>query len=75
MKWVLGLELFLNTLSHIRRDRYNMVVNYLKDSEDEAHLDNILLTYNLISIINFPTRVQNASCTAIDNFFIDVSQF
>jgi hypothetical protein len=50
-------------------------INYLKDSEDKTHLDNILLSYNLISIINFPTRVQNTSSTAIDNIFIDVSQF
>jgi len=50
-------------------------INYLKESEDKSHLDNILLSYNLISIINFPTRVQNTSSTAIDNIFIDVSQF
>ena len=50
-------------------------INYLKDSEDKTHLDTILLYYNLISIINFPTRIQNISSTAIDNIFIDVSQF
>jgi len=50
-------------------------INYLKESEDKTHLDNILLSYNLISIINSPTRVQNTSSTAIDNIFIAVSQF
>jgi hypothetical protein len=50
-------------------------INYLKDSEDKTHPDNILLSYNIISIINFLTRVQNTSSTAIDNIFIDVSQF
>jgi hypothetical protein len=50
-------------------------INYLKESEDKTHLHNILLSYNLISIINFLTRVQNTSSTAIDNIFIDVSQF
>jgi hypothetical protein len=50
-------------------------INYLKESEDKTHLDNILLSCNLINIINFPTRVQNISSTAIDNIFIDVSQF
>jgi hypothetical protein len=50
-------------------------INYLKVSEDKTHLDNILLSYNLISITNFPTRVQNASSTAIDNIFIDVTQY
>jgi len=34
-----------------------------------------LLSYNLISIINFPTRVQNTSATARDNIFIVISQF
>ena len=50
-------------------------INYLKESKDKTHLDNILLSYNLISIINFPTRVQNTSSTAKDNVFIDVTQF
>jgi len=36
---------------------------------------NLLLSYNLISIINFPMRVQNTSATARDNIFIVVSQF
>jgi hypothetical protein len=50
-------------------------INYLKQSEDKTHLDNILLSYNLISIINFLTRVQNTSYIAIDHIFIDVSHF
>jgi hypothetical protein len=49
-------------------------INYLKESYDKTHMY-ILLSYNLISIINFPTRVQNLSSTAIDNIFIYVSQF
>ena len=31
-------------------------------------------TYNLISTINFPTRVQGNSATAIDNIFIDITR-
>ena len=50
-------------------------INYLKENEDKTHLANNLLSYNLISIINFLTREQNTSSTAIDNIFIDVSQF
>jgi hypothetical protein len=50
-------------------------INYLKESEDKTHLDNILLFYNLISIINIPTRVQNTASTSIDNIFNDVSKF
>jgi hypothetical protein len=34
-------------------------------------LEAILKTYNLMSIVNFPARIQHNSSTAIDNFFID----
>jgi hypothetical protein len=37
--------------------------------------DNLLLSYNLTSIINFPTRVQNTSAVGIYNIFTDISQF
>jgi hypothetical protein len=50
-------------------------INYLKESEDKTNLHNILLSYNLISIINFLTRVQNTPLLQKDNIFIDVSQF
>jgi hypothetical protein len=50
-------------------------INYLNESENKNQLDNLLLSYNLTSTINFPTRVQIISATAIDNIFIDVSQF
>ena len=39
------------------------------------HVDNLLLSYNLTSIINFPARVQNTSVIAIYKTFIDTSQF
>jgi len=45
------------------------------ESEKKNHLDNLLLSYNLTSIINFPTRVQTTSATATDNIFTDTSQF
>ena len=50
-------------------------INYLMESEKKNQLDNLLLSCNLTNIINFPTRVQNTSATAIDNIFIDVSEF
>jgi hypothetical protein len=31
----------------------------------------LLLSYNLYSTVNFPTRVHNNSVTAVDNIFID----
>lgn len=38
-------------------------------------LDNLLLSYNVTSIINFPTRVQNTSAVAVYNIFTNISQF
>ena len=38
-------------------------------------MDNLLFSYNLSSIINYLTRVQNNSAPAIDNIFVDISQF
>jgi hypothetical protein len=48
-------------------------INYLTKSERKSQLDTLLLSYNLSGIINFPTRLQNASVTATDNMFIDIS--
>ena len=50
-------------------------INRLMESEKKNQLDNLLLSYNLNSIIIFPTRVQNTSAAAIDNIFIDIYQF
>ena len=36
-------------------------ISYLNKSENKNQLDSLLLSYNLTSIINFPTRVQNTS--------------
>ena len=30
--------------------------------------------YNLTAIVNFPTRINNTSASAIDNFFMDISR-
>jgi len=50
-------------------------INYLVVNEQRNQLDNLLLLYNLVGIVDFPTRLTNTSATAIDNFFIDVSVF
>jgi hypothetical protein len=50
-------------------------INYLEVNEQRKHLDNPLLLYNLIGIVDFPTRLTNKSTTAIDNVFIGVSGF
>jgi hypothetical protein len=31
--------------------------------------------YNLVSLIKFPTRVKNNTRSAIDNIFLDTTQF
>ena len=34
----------------------------------------MLNSYNLVSVINFPTRIKNNSSTTIDSIFLDVSK-
>jgi hypothetical protein len=35
----------------------------------------MLLMYNLTGIVNFPTRINGTSATAIDNIFLEISRF
>ena len=48
-------------------------VNYLIDNNRRSQLDAVLCSYNLAGIVEFPTRFDLNSQTAIDNFFIDTS--
>jgi len=48
-------------------------VDYLTESSKKTQLDRILQSYNLNSIVNFPTIISFHSCSIIDNFFIDNS--
>ena len=50
-------------------------INCLVVNEQRKQLDNLLLLYNLVGIVDFPTRLTNATATAVDNVFIDVSGF
>jgi hypothetical protein len=50
-------------------------VNYLIESKEKQELNNILNLYNLVSVINFSTRVTNNSRSAMDNIFLDSTQF
>jgi hypothetical protein len=50
-------------------------INYLVVNEQRKQLDNLLRLYNLVGIVDFPTRLTNTSSTAIDNVFIDMSGF
>jgi hypothetical protein len=45
------------------------------ENEQKKQLENLLLMYNLIGIVNFPTRISNTSASAINSIFIDISHF
>jgi hypothetical protein len=49
-------------------------IYYLPDSEGKSRLSALMRTCNLIGTVNFPTRVQGNSATAIDNIFIDITR-
>ena len=48
-------------------------INYFADSYKKKQLDSILYSFNLCSIVNFPTRVGPNSSSLIDNVFLDNS--
>jgi hypothetical protein len=50
-------------------------MNYLVENEQKKQLDNLLLMYYLICIVNSPVRINNTSASALDNFFIDASRY
>jgi hypothetical protein len=50
-------------------------VDYQVENERKKQLNNILHSFNLTSIITFPTRIQNKSATTLDNIFIDPLRF
>ena len=45
--------------------------DYFLESSRKKHLSSLLTTYNLSHTVNFATRIQNESSTAIDNIFVD----
>jgi hypothetical protein len=80
-----NFNLFLNRLDDIIRTLYkvdskliicgDINIDYLTDSDKKRQLDAMLLTYNLSAIVQFPTRTQSHSSTAIDNLFVDTCKF
>jgi hypothetical protein len=49
-------------------------VNYLQESNKNSQLNALLNSYNLFSIVQFPTRTHKNSISAIDNIFIDTTE-
>ncbi|PNF30487.1 hypothetical protein B7P43_G10883 [Cryptotermes secundus] len=71
------LDLILNKLFKVTVDFVicgDFNINVLVDSERKRQLVALLQTYNLTSVVKFPTRVQHGSVTSIDNFFIDITK-
>jgi len=78
-----NFDLFITKLDTILRKLYIVTneyiicgdtnIDYLVDS-DNWQLEALLKTYNLTSVVNFPTRTQKNSSTGIDNIFIDFSK-
>jgi hypothetical protein len=46
-------------------------IDYHTNSDQERQFDAMLLSYNLLAIVHFSSRVQNQSNMAVDNIFID----
>jgi len=79
-----NFDLFLSKSDVVLRNLYTATQDYivcgdiniddLIDSDRKGRLDALLKTYNLTSVVNFPTWIQKNSTTAIDNIFIDTSK-
>jgi len=50
-------------------------INYLIASTYKQSLDSLLASYGICSTVQFPTRIQNNSHSAIDNIFINTDTF
>jgi exonuclease III len=49
-------------------------VDYLTDNIRKSQLNFLFNTYNLFSIVDFPTRIYKSTKSAIDNIFSDLSR-
>jgi hypothetical protein len=45
--------------------------NYHSENDKGKQIDDILISYNLSSGVDFPTRIQNKSSTTTDNVFVN----
>jgi hypothetical protein len=50
-------------------------INYLCNSTNKFQSDSLLASYSLFNIVDFPTRIDSKSSTAIDGIFIDKFKF
>jgi hypothetical protein len=76
---------FINQLENIVHSLYNpkndliicrdMNVNFLEESSRVKQLNALLKTFNLVTVVTFPTRICGHTSTSIDNVFIDTTRF
>ena len=79
-----NFDFFITKLDVILRQLYTVIIefiicgdtniDYLAYSDRKRQLEALLKTYNLTSVVNFPTHTQKHSAMAIDNIFIDTSK-
>jgi hypothetical protein len=77
-----NFDLFISKLDTILRKLYtvtieyiifgDIIIDYLVDSDRKSRLEALLKTYNLTSVVNFPTHTHKHSATDINNIFIDI---
>ena len=65
-------KLYTSTIEYIICGDIN--VNYLVDRDRKSQLEALLKTYNLVSVVNFPTHTQQNSTTATDSTFTDITR-
>jgi exonuclease III len=49
-------------------------VNFLENSNSSRQIISLFQTYNLVRVVDFPTRITADSSTAIDSIFVDYSR-
>jgi hypothetical protein len=71
------LQLLDSMLTYLHSPSTNLIIcgdvniNYLQSSSLKNQLDSVLALYNLYGVVDFPTRISESTCRAIDNFFMD----
>jgi len=74
------LKLFEIMLMSLYRTKTEFVIcgdvniDYLPDSYRKQQLSQLFDSYNMLHIVNFPTRFQNNYSSAIDNIFVNNSR-
>jgi hypothetical protein len=71
------LEAILNKIHETSNELIlcgDLNINYFNDNSRKDLLNSLLAPFNLVSMVNFPTRISKNSCTLIDNIYINAYQ-